>query len=162
VHFSKESNKKKRTISHISSTVPKVAGSTLRLNERKAIAREHSRIKRLVVSPHQKFGSSSGHRDGDGLAQPALQNYTTEELFRLRDEQEKHDREKSVYYASRLRKRSPKKYQSGTEFLSPVIKQKDRYREFFKTSKLPSCQKPRKIAKRNMTCNPKSTHSSNN
>lgn len=85
----------------------------------------------------QKFGSSSGHHDhdhdGDGKA--ALQNFTTEELFRLRDEQEKSQREKSVYYASRLRKRSPKQYRSNTEFLSPVIKQKDRYREYFKTSR---------------------------
>lgn len=114
-----------------------MAGSTLRLNERKAIAREHSRIKRLVRPADQKFGSSSGHREMDE-GRAALQNYTTEELFRLRDQQEKSHREQSVFYASRLRKRSPKKYQSNTEFLSPVIKQRDRYREFFKTSSLSS------------------------
>ena len=84
----------------------------------------------------QKFGSSSGHHDHDGDGKAALQNFTTEELFRLRDEQEKNQRERSVYYASRLRKRSPKQYRSNTEFLSPVIKQKDRYREYFKTSRL--------------------------
>lgn len=106
----------------------------MRLNERKAIAREHSRIKRLVGCLQQKFGSSSLHREGDD-SKATLQNYTTEELFRIRDEQEKNNREQSVYYASRLRKRSPKQYHSETEFLSPVIKQRDRYREFFKTSR---------------------------
>lgn len=115
--------------------MPKVAGSTLRLNERKAIAREHSRIKRLVVACEQKFGpTGAGREDSEGRM--ALQNFTTEELFRLRDEQEKTHREHSVFYQSRLRKRSPKKYHSGTEFLSPVIKQRDRYKEFFKTSML--------------------------
>lgn len=40
-----------------------------------------------------------------------------------------------MVYANRLRKRSPVKYRSNTEFLSPVIKQKDRYREFFRSSR---------------------------
>lgn len=53
----------------------------------------------------------------------------------MRDELEKTQKEGSQVYATRLRKRSPKPYKSNTEFLSPVIKQKDRYREFFRTSK---------------------------
>lgn len=48
MHFAKDSNKKKRTIAYISSTLPKVAGSTLRVNEKKAIAREQARLKRQV------------------------------------------------------------------------------------------------------------------
>lgn len=50
VHFAKEDNKKRRSINHISSALPKIAGSTLRMNEKRAIARENSRLKRLVWS----------------------------------------------------------------------------------------------------------------
>lgn len=56
MHFAKDSNKKKRTVAYISSALPKVAGSTLRLNEKKAIAREQSRIKRQVVSDDPETG----------------------------------------------------------------------------------------------------------
>lgn len=54
----------------------------------------------------------------------------------MRDELERNQKEGSQVYATRLRKRSPKAYKSNTEFLSPVIKQRDRYREFFRTSRL--------------------------
>jgi hypothetical protein len=81
----------------------------------------------------QKYGHSTNH-PSDG-SKSALHNYTTEELFRMRDELEKTQKEGSQVYATRLRKRSPKAYTSNTEFLSPVIKQKDRYREFFRTSR---------------------------
>lgn len=81
----------------------------------------------------QKFGSSTTH-GGEGVQNSAIYNYTTEELFRMRDEQEKNQKEQSEVYAVRLRKRSPKTYKSNTEFLSPVIKQRDRYHDFFRTS----------------------------
>jgi hypothetical protein len=77
------------------------------------------------MSPHHEEGFSGS----------MIHNYTTEELFRMRDEQEKNLREKSQVYSTRLRKRSPKTYHSNTEFLSPVIKQQDRYRNFFRASK---------------------------
>jgi hypothetical protein len=94
----------------------------------------------------------AGHHDSDGTQKASLHNYTTEELFRLRDEQEKNQKEQSVYYSSRLRKRSPKPYKSNTEFLSPVIKQRDRYREYFKTSRQLLLQRPSATVRRNMTC----------
>lgn len=48
VHFAKDTTKKKRSIAYINSTSPKIAGSTLRANEKKAIARDQSKIKRQV------------------------------------------------------------------------------------------------------------------
>lgn len=81
----------------------------------------------------QKYGSSTTHYS-ETMTKSAMQHLTTEDLFRLRDEQEKSIKEKCVQYSNRLRKRSPKKYTSATEFLSPVIKQKDRYRDFFRSS----------------------------
>lgn len=83
----------------------------------------------------KKFGSSTGHHE-EGITNSNLYNYTTEELFRMRDEQEKNLKEMSQVYSTRLRKRSPVNYHSKTEFLSPVIKQKDRYRDFFRTSRM--------------------------
>lgn len=64
-----------------------------------------------------------------------MQHMTTEELFKLRDEQERKLKEKSETYSTKLRKRSPKKYRSSTEFLSPVIKRGNR-REFFRESRI--------------------------
>jgi hypothetical protein len=80
----------------------------------------------------QKLGNASDHHEG--VSRSMIHNYTTEELFRMRDEQEKNLKEISQVYSTRLRKRSPKTYRSNTEFLSPVIKQRDRYKEFFRTS----------------------------
>lgn len=61
-----------------------------------------------------------------------MQTMTTEELFRLRDEQEKLSKARSSVYATKLRKRSPKPYKDPTEFLSPVIKERDRKRQYFR------------------------------
>jgi hypothetical protein len=59
---------------------------------------------------------------------------TTEELFRLKYEHEQKLKEISAGYSSKLRKRAPqpKDHVDNTEFLSPVIKQRDRNREFFR------------------------------
>lgn len=59
---------------------------------------------------------------------------TTEEMFRLKYEHEQRLKEISADYSSRLRKRTPqaKEHVDSTEFLSPVIKQRDRNREFFR------------------------------
>lgn len=83
----------------------------------------------------KKFGSSTAHHE-EGISNLNIHNYTTEELFRMRDEQEKNLKEMSQVYSTRLRKRSPVNYRSNTEFLSPVIKQKDRYKDFFRTSRI--------------------------
>lgn len=59
---------------------------------------------------------------------------TTEEMFRLKYEHEQRLKEISAGYSSKLRKRAPqpKEHVDSTEFLSPVIKQRDRNREFFR------------------------------
>ncbi len=62
----------------------------------------------------------------------AMQTMTTEELFKLRDEQEKSSKARSLAYASKLRKRSPKPYKDPTEFLSPVHKERDRKRQYYR------------------------------
>ena len=139
VHFARENNKKKRTVTHISSAVPKVAGSTLSMTEKRILARELSRQKKLVASPHQKlsgaFVGSPLHEADDGSL--AVKNLSTDELFKLRDDHERSLKEKSVQYSSKLRKRSPKAYRSSTEFLSPVLKRPSR-REFFRERSSPS------------------------
>lgn len=138
VHFARENNKKKRTVTHISSAVPKVAGSTLSMTEKRILARELARQKKLVRLAEQKLAGAfvgSPRRDAeDGSA--AVKNLTTEELFKLRDEHERSLKEKSVQYSTKLRKRSPKAYRSSTEFLSPVLKRPSR-REFFRQRSRP-------------------------
>lgn len=59
---------------------------------------------------------------------------TTEEMFRLKYEHEQRLKEISSDYSTKLRKRAPqsKEQVDSTEFLSPVIKQRDRNREFFR------------------------------
>lgn len=57
---------------------------------------------------------------------------TTDELFKLRDEQEKASKAKTKEYSDRLRKRSPKEYKDPTEFLSPVHKPSDSYKQYFR------------------------------
>jgi hypothetical protein len=50
VHFSKLNDNKKRTVTFINETQPKVAGSTLKVSERRALVREESKKKREVTS----------------------------------------------------------------------------------------------------------------
>lgn len=65
-----------------------------------------------------------------------LQTMTTEQLFKLRDDQVREMKEKNQEYKVKLRKREPKVYVDPTEFLSPVIKKKERYQAYFRESKL--------------------------
>ena len=63
-----------------------------------------------------------------------LQTMTTEQLFKLRDDQVREMKEKNQEYKVKLRKREPKVYVDPTEFLSPVIKKKERYQAYFRES----------------------------
>lgn len=50
MHFSKVNDNKKRIVNFINETQPKVAGSTLKVAERRALVREESKKKREVES----------------------------------------------------------------------------------------------------------------
>lgn len=59
---------------------------------------------------------------------------TTEEMFRLKYEHEQRLKEISADYSGKLRKRAPqsREHVDPTEFLSPVIKERDRARNYFR------------------------------
>lgn len=104
-HFTKENQRGRRTITHFTAGPPKVAGSSLTGGERRAMMREHRRQKSLVARADQK--AKALRVSATGRRERLEEVYTTDELFKIRDELEHRAKEASQFYCSRLRKRRP-------------------------------------------------------
>ena len=64
-----------------------------------------------------------------------IQQFSTDELFKMRDEKEKAEKELSEAYCGKLRKRSPVKISDKTRFLDPEADEGEKRREFFRQSR---------------------------